>query len=680
MNNELYPHNQEAYEKVLDIFKTKDRVCVIQPTGSGKSLIIASVCNHFNNVLILAPNNIILDQVKQNFVSENIPTLHTYAYLLKHELTHAYDLIVLDEFHRVGAQKWGEAVNKILENNPQAKVLGCSATPIRKSEGERNMAEELFNSNIASYITINNAIQNNILPSPIYVIGLVDFDSVYKRVQNIIHKSRIISEKEKARRIKKLDKVRLAWISAKGMPQILRKYVPKKTQKMLVFCDHITSIDKAKKKLRPWFRDAKLPLGDIYSIHSKMSDTEVREKINAFKNSKTKKGISIMVSVNMLNEGIHIPDVDVVLLLRKTQSSIIYLQQIGRCLLANMEKNPVILDMVDNIYNSKANWLIPESKNEDENPTSKKRRKTSITVSKFEVHDLLKDTKCLIEELTQDIIPNLMEKYVPFEKRLARVYKFIEEKQRLPKNDRKNLESGEYEEYLNWQNVMQKWKTDKRVESIVLKYGALNNPEIAKFKLITFIERAKRFPSKSRKVKNEKALAEYFYRNKEEMLTDNKIYELYQKYNTAKDYEKGYDYLYSIVENYCQKYNRLPTIRNDIESKRAANAYTYLKTHYASDEKLYNLRVQYSKNGIGTRGNRTVEIVKNFIETHGYLPYSSVKHTFANAAWNRLKYYFTDPYIKSFVNEITSKYKRRTKEKIREDRSKTIKESWVYRR
>ena len=50
----------------------------------------------------------------------------------------------------------------------------------------------------------------------------------------------------------------------------------------------------------------------------------------------------------MLNEGIHVKDVDGVILLRPTVSPILYLQQIGRALAAGKKSRPVIFDIVDN--------------------------------------------------------------------------------------------------------------------------------------------------------------------------------------------------------------------------------------------------------------------------------------------------------------------------------------------
>ena len=69
-----------------------------------------------------------------------------YANLLSkniEELAHEYDIIVLDEYHRCGAPKWGEKVNELLEllkkHYPDKKVIGTTATEIRFLDNEKNM-------------------------------------------------------------------------------------------------------------------------------------------------------------------------------------------------------------------------------------------------------------------------------------------------------------------------------------------------------------------------------------------------------------------------------------------------------------------------------------------------------------------------------------------------------------
>ena len=53
------------------------------------------------------------------------------------------DIIIFDEFHHCGAPEWGAGAERLLEHNPDAQVLGLSATPIRYFDQLRDMAEEV---------------------------------------------------------------------------------------------------------------------------------------------------------------------------------------------------------------------------------------------------------------------------------------------------------------------------------------------------------------------------------------------------------------------------------------------------------------------------------------------------------------------------------------------------------
>lgn len=89
-------------------------------------------------------------------VPENI-AFYTYAKLplLTLEEVDAIqpDYIVLDEFHRCGAQIWGTGVRTVLNCYPNAPMLGLSATNIRYLDNQRDMADELFDGNIASQMS-----------------------------------------------------------------------------------------------------------------------------------------------------------------------------------------------------------------------------------------------------------------------------------------------------------------------------------------------------------------------------------------------------------------------------------------------------------------------------------------------------------------------------------------------
>lgn len=56
----------------------------------------------------------------------------------------------LDKFHRCGAEMWGAGVQRLLKTCPNVPILGLSATNIRYLDGQRDMADELFEGYIAS--------------------------------------------------------------------------------------------------------------------------------------------------------------------------------------------------------------------------------------------------------------------------------------------------------------------------------------------------------------------------------------------------------------------------------------------------------------------------------------------------------------------------------------------------
>ena len=171
----LKSYQREAFININKNFNEKDYTSVILPTGTGKSYVALSEMHYFEEkinqleetkhakILYLAPNNYILDQLKriisknyrtsitennEDIVRKTFPnlTLATYSYLTKGNnaddiINDNYDLIVLDELHRTGANEWGKQLNELLKHQ-KAKVLGITATPERDMD-KRDMSEEL---------------------------------------------------------------------------------------------------------------------------------------------------------------------------------------------------------------------------------------------------------------------------------------------------------------------------------------------------------------------------------------------------------------------------------------------------------------------------------------------------------------------------------------------------------
>lgn len=181
---ELYPHNQKAYDNLCAMLRDNNRACVVQPTGTGKFVIIAKMAqdNPGKNFLLLGTNDYMyidqmanLSDIAPGFTPKNLQFM-TYATAMAKarcgdEIPRC-DVIVADEFHHCGAPEWGKGVQYVVENNPDAKIVGFSATPIRYSDKGRNMADEMFIGNLASSMELEEAWLDGVLPMPKYVIAL----------------------------------------------------------------------------------------------------------------------------------------------------------------------------------------------------------------------------------------------------------------------------------------------------------------------------------------------------------------------------------------------------------------------------------------------------------------------------------------------------------------------------
>ena len=152
----MFEHNQAAFDSVLDMLAETGKAAVVHPTGTGKSYIGFKLCEQFpdKKVCWLSPSEYIFNTQLENLKKdsdgwqpENI-LFFTYAKLMLlsgSELEELKpDYIILDEFHRCGAEMWGEGVERLLKMYPDTPLLGLSATAIRYLDNQRNMADELF--------------------------------------------------------------------------------------------------------------------------------------------------------------------------------------------------------------------------------------------------------------------------------------------------------------------------------------------------------------------------------------------------------------------------------------------------------------------------------------------------------------------------------------------------------
>ena len=357
MSVHLYPHNQETYDRMTEMFKAGNRVGIVQPTGTGKSfLFLKWIEDHkAGRTVVLAPSNEIFNQLigyafeTGDFaLLENVEMI-TYQTLMRMSpediaQIHA-DRIIIDEFHRTGAPLWGAAVLKLLEVNANAKVLGATATPIRYLDGHKDMASILFGDNLACYRTLGEVIARGILPMPTYIPVWYDYDEKLKQYQEDI--AAIEDPKERAELEEKLHELKNNLQNAYGVEDVFKKHMPSDHGKYIVFCRDFEHLQEMQKTMNDWLSAVNPNVRSYVSISR---ETDRDEQLNAFKADDGEDAIKLLFTIDRLNEGVHIKGVDGVIMLRPTTSPIIYLQQMGRALAAG-SKSPVIFDMVNNYRN-----------------------------------------------------------------------------------------------------------------------------------------------------------------------------------------------------------------------------------------------------------------------------------------------------------------------------------------
>ena len=405
---ELFKHNQDAYTAVVQMLQATRKAAVIHPTGTGKSFIAFKLCEDHpeKTVCWLSPSSYIFKTQLENLRKAGGDDLgnirfFTYSKLINmtpEEISQIQpDYIILDEFHRCGAEVWGQGVQNLLTAFPDAPVLGLSATAIRYLDNQRDMSDELFDGNIASEMTLGEAIVRGILNPPKYVLSVFSYQKDLER-----YEKRVRCAKSKAVRdegSQYLESLRRALENADGMETIFQKHMENRQGKYIVFCANSEHMREMIALTPQWFSCVdKSP--HIYSAYS--DDPETDKAFAAFKEDGSDH-LKLLYCIDMLNEGIHVDDIDGVVLLRPTVSPIIYKQQIGRALAAGKKKTAVIFDIVLNIENLYSIGAIEEEMQIATTYYRSRGMGTEIVNEHFRVIDEVRDCMVLFERLTDSL-------------------------------------------------------------------------------------------------------------------------------------------------------------------------------------------------------------------------------------------------------------------------------------
>lgn len=365
MNNVLglYEHNLESFKKIKNSFDEGNNVVgIVHATGTGKSYNALELAyeNKDKKILYVVPSNGIIEHVKKiiddnpnvdlerDFPNLEFRTYQSFINLSYEEISEIdCDLLILDEFHHLGAPVWGARINTLIETHQDMKVFGMTAYTVRDrgTSYERDMAleesDELFSGNIVSRYDLCDAMIDGILPKPIYKSTHINLLEMERDLEERVNKLNTDSREYKEY-IEILKEVKRRINDAPSIPSILKKNV-KTNGKYIYFCppfsqEGANDIEKIKQQAYEWFKQF-VPEEDIviYTSTSEMRELGVKNRDAFYKDvtldgEKVNNKLRVMFAINQYNEGIHAPNIDGVIMGRGTSSDIVYFEQLGRAL------------------------------------------------------------------------------------------------------------------------------------------------------------------------------------------------------------------------------------------------------------------------------------------------------------------------------------------------------------
>lgn len=327
----------------------KDKALLISATGTGKTFLSAFDVRRFKpkrllfvvhrrniaeaalrSFKYLIPNvsmGIFSGNTKEtdsDFIFSTVQTIHKKEYREMFDRD-AFDYIIIDEVHRAGAQSYQDIVDYF---KPKF-LLGMSATPERSDDFD---IYEMFDHNIAYEIRLIQAMEYNLL-CPFHYYGITDMTIDGIEIDDKSEFNILTSELRVDYIIEKINEYGYSGDHIHG----------------LIFCSRKDECEKLSQLFNMRGYKTIALTGD--------SSEEMRQKAIDSLESNDENSLDYIFTVDIFNEGIDIPKVNQVVMLRPTESAIVFVQQLGRGLRKNDSKEYVVI--IDFIGNYEKNFLIP---------------------------------------------------------------------------------------------------------------------------------------------------------------------------------------------------------------------------------------------------------------------------------------------------------------------------------
>ena len=351
--NNLMKMRSEGIEKAL----------LLSSTGTGKTYASAFAVRElgYKKVLFLVHRNQIAEQALKSYQKVFGPSItmglvtgksHDYGAdfifatvqtLSKKEnlerfLRDHFECCIYDEAHHTSADSY----KKIMDYFTPQFTLGMTATPDKRDDHiEGRNIYEIFDHNIAYEIRLQKAMEEDLL-CPFHYFGITDLEIID---DTIVNDKKMTKEQklENFRRLTSDDRVKYVMEQAEYYGYSGNRV------KGLIFCSRIEEANELSKKFNEnGWRTLALSGADSEEVRRGAIERLVNDDINE---------LDYILSVDIFSEGVDVPEINQVIMLRPTQSPIVFIQQLGRGLRKAEDKEYVVI--LDFIGNYKNNFMIP---------------------------------------------------------------------------------------------------------------------------------------------------------------------------------------------------------------------------------------------------------------------------------------------------------------------------------
>jgi ATP-dependent helicase IRC3 len=400
----LYEHQVDAMAALNKIDKKKSfNALLVLPTGGGKTLttcywLLKSAVDKNKKIIWIAHRHLLLEQAAETFqknaYSDLLINNSSFTFRIvsgKHDkainIKHSDDILIaskdsiagnlkeldkwlkdekeiyfiIDEAHHATAKTYRKIIEYIKSKVDNVKLVGLTATPFRTSEVEKGLLKKIFIDDIVYKIDLKELIKKGILSRPEFeecstdiVLGegmglkamksIEQLDSIPDDIANMIADNKERNNK------------------------IVKHYVENKNtygQTLIFALNRMHAF-----ALRGLFEKYGVKAAVIVSgttaefIGIEISDSENERNIEDYRNGK----IQVLINVNILTEGVDLPQTKTVFLTRPTVSSVLMTQMVGRALrgeAAGGTKEAYIVSFIDK-WQERIAWVNAENLIEDE--------------------------------------------------------------------------------------------------------------------------------------------------------------------------------------------------------------------------------------------------------------------------------------------------------------------------